>query len=58
MTEEAYRTPLVVFPPKALVEIIEWLDPQRLASLLGVTDLERDYSRRSQHRDADRGTRP
>ncbi|MBE9508124.1 MAG: hypothetical protein IMY86_08745 [Chloroflexi bacterium] len=58
MAEETYRTPLVEFPPKALVEIIEWFTPQRLASLLGVTDLERDYSRRSQHRDAGRGTRP
>jgi len=33
---------LVEFPPSPLVEIIEWLTPQRLASLIDVTDLKAD----------------
>ncbi len=40
--EETVRTPLVTFAPDALVEIIEWMTPQRLASLLDVTDLKAD----------------
>jgi len=42
MTKETFRTPLVEFPPEPLVEIIEWLTPERLASLLDVTDLKAD----------------
>lgn len=42
MAGEAFRTPLVEFSPEALVEIIEWLTPQRLASLIDVTDLKAD----------------
>ncbi len=42
MTEREWRVPLVTFPADALVEIIEWLDPGRLASFLDVTDLKAD----------------
>lgn len=42
MSEETFRLPLVTFPPDALVEIIEWLTPARLASFLDVTDLKAD----------------
>lgn len=42
MTEEAFRVPLVEFPPESMVELIKWLTPQRLASLLDVTDLKAD----------------
>ena len=37
-----FRLPLVKFPPDALTEIIRWLIPQRLASLIDVTDLKAD----------------
>ena len=39
---ETMDVPLVEFPPADLVEIIEWLTPQRIASLLDVTDLKAD----------------
>ncbi|MBN1956057.1 MAG: deoxyribose-phosphate aldolase [Anaerolineae bacterium] len=42
MTAAGPRPPLVEFPPQALVEIIEWLDQGRAASLLDVTDLKAD----------------
>lgn len=42
MAEQAFRPPLVEFPPEALVEIIEWLTRERLASLIDVTDLKAD----------------
>ena len=37
-----FRMPLVDFPPEALLEIVQWLTPQRLASFLDVTDLKAD----------------
>ncbi|HHS97945.1 MAG TPA: deoxyribose-phosphate aldolase [Chloroflexi bacterium] len=39
---ESFRVPLVEFPQDALVEIARWLTPQRLASLIDVTDLKAD----------------
>jgi len=40
--DRPFRLPLVEFPPQALAEIIEWLTPERLASLIDVTDLKAD----------------
>ncbi|HIE39480.1 MAG TPA: deoxyribose-phosphate aldolase [Anaerolineales bacterium] len=42
MKEEPFRVPLVEFPPDALVEIIQWLTPQRLAAFIDATDLKAD----------------
>lgn len=42
MEEGSFRKPLVDFPPEALVEIIQWLTPQRLAALIDATDLKAD----------------
>jgi len=40
--EKPFRPPLVEFPPDVLAGIIRWLTPQRLASLIDVTDLKAD----------------
>lgn len=37
-----YQAPLVEFPSHELVEIIEWLTPERMAALLDATDLKAD----------------
>jgi deoxyribose-phosphate aldolase len=55
--EGAYRTPLVEFAPETLVEIIEWLTPQRLSSLLDVTDLKADTQEPKIHKMVDWATR-
>lgn len=39
---QTFRPPLVEFPPQDLAEIIRWLTPERLASLIDVTDLKAD----------------
>lgn len=49
--------PLVEFPPEALVEIIEWLTPQRLAALIDVTDLKADTQEPKMHKMAAWATR-
>jgi deoxyribose-phosphate aldolase len=54
---EASRTPLVTFPPEALVKIIEWLTAERLASLLDVTDLNADTQEPKMHKMVDWATR-
>jgi deoxyribose-phosphate aldolase len=40
--DDESRVPLVEFPPQDLVEIIEDLTPEKLASLIDVTDLKAD----------------